>query len=79
MASGITPYSTTANRNSLKSESTDYKMPHRTGTCAALMFHIQIATVHKDNPPLALALRSRMDWITGTRKMATMPPANPLL
>ena len=29
--------------------------------------------------PFALALRSRIEWITGTMKIATIPPANPLL
>ena len=29
--------------------------------------------------PFARALRSRMEWITGTMKIATIPPANPLL
>ena len=29
--------------------------------------------------PFALALRSRMEWITGTMKIATIPPANTLL
>ena len=33
---------------------------------------------YSDNPPRALARLSRMDWITGTRNIATRPPANPL-
>ena len=34
---------------------------------------------YSDRPPRARALLSLMDWITGTRNMATRPPAKPLL
>ena len=35
--------------------------------------------VYREISPLARALRSRIEWITGTMKIATIPPANPLL
>ncbi len=46
------------------------------------MIHISFFRCHmhySEISPFALARRSRIEWITGTMKIATIPPANPLL
>lgn len=53
-----------------------YYVPYVTLSVMTFPGHV---SYYRDNPPLARALLSRMDWTTGTMKIATMPPAYPLL